>query len=471
MTSSTQRYDTAAIRRKDIEHQVHPWTDFATFADSGSMVLTDAKGAFVFDSEGNEYLDGIGGLWCVNVGYGRREIAEAMAEQAEKMVYYSSFGAHTSIPAAELAHKLASLAPTGLNHIQFGTGGSMANDTAIRMIHFYFNRLGKKSKKKIITRYDGYHGSTYLAMSLTGVAFDHQGFDIIEDGLIQRVSSPNTYRRPDGMSPDEFCDELVKEFDDKISQLGAENVAAFIAEPIMGAGGVIVAPPGYHVRMLEVCRKYEVLYIADEVVTAFGRLGHFFASEDVFGMVPDLITSAKGLSSAYAPLSATILSDAFYDVISVPQAEGALLTHGFTYSGHPVCCAAGLKNIEIIEREDICGHVREVGPYLESQLATLEDLDIVGEVRGSHFMMCVENVADKKTKALLAEDIHVGNRIADAAQRRGVLVRPIGHLNVLSPPLILTREQIDTLVSVLRESIIEVMGDLHREGVWKSNGS
>ena len=471
MTSSTQRYDTADIRRKDIEHQVHPWTDFATFSDSGSMVLTDAKGAFVFDSEGNEYLDGIGGLWCVNVGYGRREIAEAMAEQAEKMVYYSSFGAHTSIPAAELAHKLASLAPTGLNHIQFGTGGSMANDTAIRMIHFYFNRLGKKSKKKIITRYDGYHGSTYLAMSLTGVAFDHQGFDIIEDGLIQRVSSPNTYRRPDGMSPDEFCDELVKEFDDKINQLGAENVAAFIAEPIMGAGGVIVAPPGYHVRMLEVCRKYEVLYIADEVVTAFGRLGHFFASEDVFGMVPDLITSAKGLSSAYAPLSATILSDAFYDVISVPQAEGALLTHGFTYSGHPVCCAAGLKNIEIIEREDICGHVREVGPYLESQLATLEDLDIVGEVRGSHFMMCVENVADKKTKALLAEDIHVGNRIAGAAQRRGVLVRPIGHLNVLSPPLILTREQIDTLVSVLRESIIEVMGDLHREGVWKSNGS
>ena len=461
------QYDAREIWEKDKRHHLHPWTDFSTFKDSGSLILTAADGACVSDAEGNTYLDGIGGLWCVNVGYGRREIAQAMAEQAEKMVYYSSFGHHTSAPAAELAHKLASLAPAGLNHIQFGTGGSMANDTAIRMVHYYFNRLGKKTRKKIITRHDGYHGSTYLTMSLTGVAFDHQGFDIIGDELIQRVSAPNTYRRPDNMSLDEFCDYLVDEFEGKINALGAENVAAFIAEPIMGAGGVIVAPPGYHARMLQVCRKYEVLYIADEVVTAFGRLGHFFASEDVFGMIPDIITSAKGLSSAYAPLSATILSDRFYEVISVPQADGALLTHGFTYSGHPVCCAAALKNIEIIEREDLCGHVREVGPYLQQQLETLGDLDIVGDVRGSHFMMCVENVADKQTGELLAAEARVGNRIADAAQKRGVLVRPIGHLNVLSPPLILSREQVDTLVSVLRESIVEVMDDLTREGIRK----
>ncbi len=464
---SVTQNDSREIWEKDRKHHLHPWTDFSTFKDRGSLILSDANGAYVSDAQGNAYLDGIGGLWCVNVGYGRREIAQAMAEQAEKMVYYSSFGHHTSVPAAELAHKLASLAPDGLEHIQFGTGGSMANDTAIRMVHFYFNRLGKKTKKKIITRHDGYHGSTYLTMSLTGVAFDHQGFDIIEDGLIQRVSAPNTYRRPDNMSPDQFCDYLVEEFEDKINALGPENVAAFIAEPIMGAGGVIVAPPGYHARMLQVCRKYEVLYIADEVVTAFGRLGHFFSSEDMFNMVPDIITSAKGLSSAYAPLSATILSEQFYDVISVPQADGALLTHGFTYSGHPVCCAAALKNIEIIEREDLCGHVREVGPYLQRQLETLGDLDIVGDVRGSHFMMCVENVANKQTGELLAAEVQVGNRIADAAQKRGVLVRPIAHLNVLSPPLILSREQIDTLVSVLRESIVEVMDDLAREGIRK----
>lgn len=468
MKQADQKYDSKGIWKKDRDHHVHPWTDFASFKEKGSLVLADAEGAYVSDVEGNKYLDGIGGLWCVNVGYGRKEIAQAMARQAEKMVYYSSFGHHTSIPAAELAYKLAMLAPGPLNHIQFGTGGSMANDTAVRMIHYYFNRLGKKTKKKIITRHDGYHGSTYLSMSLTGVEFDHQGFDIIEDGLIQRISAPNTYRRPDGMSLDEFCDELVNEFEEKINQLGAENVAAFIAEPIMGAGGVIVAPPGYHARMLAVCRKNEVLYIADEVVTAFGRLGHFFASESVFGMVPDIITSAKGLSSAYAPLSATILSDEFYDVISEPPTDGSLLTHGFTYSGHPVCCAAALKNIEIIEREDLCGHIRDVGPYLEQQLATLSDLDIVGDVRGSHFMMCVENVADKETKQLLAPEIEVGNRIAAAAEKRGVLVRPISHLNVLSPPLILDRDQIDTLVSVLRESIVEVMDDLTREGVWGS---
>ncbi len=466
MAQPNQAYNTEDIWQKDKDHHVHPWTDFSTFKEKGSLILADADGAYVYDSAGNKYLDGIGGLWCVNVGYGRTEIAQAMAAQAEKMVYYSSFGPHTSIPAAELAHQLAALAPDGLNHIQFGTGGSMANDTAIRMIHFYFNRLGKKSKKKIITRHDGYHGSTYLAMSLTGVAFDHQGFDIIDDGLIQRISSPNSYRRPDGMSLDEFCDQLVREFEEKIAQLGAKNVAAFIAEPIMGAGGVIVAPPGYHARMLEVCRAHGVLYIADEVVTAFGRLGHFFASQDVFGMRPDLITSAKGLSSAYAPLSATIMSDEFYDVISVPQSKGALLTHGFTYSGHPVCCAAGLKNIEIMQREDICGHVRELGPYLEAQLASLADLDLVGDVRGSHFMMCVENVADKQTKELLPADLQVGERIAAAAQKRGVLVRPIAHLNVLSPPLILTREQIDTLAGVLRESIIEVMNDLRRQRLW-----
>ncbi len=210
-----------------------------------------------------------------------------------------------------------------------------------------------------------------------------------------------------------------------------------------------------------------MLYVADEVVTGFGRLGHFFASEDVFGMVPDIITSAKGLSSAYAPLSATILSDDIYDVISKPQCEGGMFTHGFTYSGHPVCCAAGLKNIEIIERENICGHVRELGPYLEQRLETLLDLPIVGDVRGKCFMMCVENVANKETKELLPEDVHVGNRIADHCQKRGLIVRPLHHLNVMSPPLILTQEQIDDFATILRDSIKATMDDLTREGLWK----
>jgi adenosylmethionine-8-amino-7-oxononanoate aminotransferase len=456
-------YDTQDLWTKDRDHFIHPWTDFSSFQEKGSMVLTESEGAHIYDSEGNRYLDGIGGLWCVNIGYGSNEIAEAIAEQARLMPYYSSFGHHTTPPAAELSWKLAQLAPGSLNHVFYGTGGSMANDTAVRVIHFYFNRLGKPNKKKIISRIDAYHGSTYLAMSMTGVAFDHQGFDLAPD-LVHHIPAPNPYRRPDGMSEAQFLDQCVDDLENKILELGPDNVACFIAEPIMGAGGVIVPPKGYHKRTKDVCAKYEVLYISDEVVTGFGRLGHFFASKDVFDFEPDIICSAKGLTSGYQPLSATLLSDEMYEVLSVPQAEGALFTHGFTYSGHPVCCAAALKNIEIIERDDICGHVREVGPYLEERLAGLSDLPTVGDVRGKCFMMCVENVADKETKALLPAEVAVGHRIADACQKRGVIVRPIGHLNVMSPPLILTRAEIDTMVDVLREAILEVTDGLVREG-------
>lgn len=466
MDARNFNYNTKEIWQKDKDHHIHPWTDFSTFKEEGSMILAESEGSYVYDSEGTKYLDGIAGLWCVNVGYGRDEIAQAMADQARRMTYYSSFGPHTSIPAAELAAKLAELTPGDLDHVFFGTGGSMSNDTAIRIIHFYFNQLGKPTKKKMISRVDGYHGSTYASMTLTGVDFDHQGFDLAP-GLVERISNPNPYRKPEDMSDAEFLDSLVQEFDDKIVELGPDNVAAFFAEPIMGAGGVIVPPDGYHKRMLEVCRKYDMLYVADEVVTAFGRLGHFFASEDVFGMIPDIIVSAKGLSSAYAPISATILSKTIYEVISVPQSEGGMFTHGFTYSGHPVCCAAALKNIEIMEREDICGHVRTVGPYLEERLKTLHDLPIVGDVRGMCFMMCVENVANKETKELLPPEAHVGDRIAKACEARGVLVRPIAHLNVMSPPLILTRDQIDFMVDTLREAIIETQDSLLRDGHWK----
>jgi len=458
-------YDTEDIRRKDRDHFIHPWTDFSTFEKEGSDVMAEAEGIYVYNSDGDRFIDGIGGLWCVNIGYGREEMAQAMADQARKICYYSPFGHMTTPPAAELAAKLAELAPSNINHVFYGTGGSMANDTAVRVIHYYFNRLGKTSKKKIISRIDAYHGSTYLAMTLTGVDFDHQGFDLAPD-IVERVSAPYVYRRPDGMTIEEYCDQLVEELEDKINEIGPDNVAAFIAEPVMGAGGVIVPPPGYHARTAEVCRKYEVLYISDEVVTGFGRLGHFFASEPVFDLSPDIIVSAKGISSGYLPLSATLFSDAIYDVISVPQSKGGLFTHGFTYSGHPVICAVGLKNIEIMEREKICEHVREVGPYFESQLDGLRDLAIVGDVRGKCFMMCVENVANKETKELFDGDIAIGDRIAKHAQARGLIVRPLGHLNVMSPPLILTRGQIDSLVGILRESIEATQDDLVREGVW-----
>ena len=465
MTRNFAAYDQQDLWRKDRDHYIHPWTDFSVFKEQGSDVMAESEGIYIYDAEGKQFIDGIGGLWCVNIGYGRHDMADAIAEQVRRIPYYSTFTHLTTPPAAELAAKLAELAPGSLNRVFYGTGGSMANDTAVRLIHFYFNRLGKPSKKQIISRIDGYHGSTYLAAAITGVMFDHTGFDLADD-LVHYLSAPNCYRPPEGMTTEEFCDHLVQEFEDKVQEIGPENVACFFAEPIMGAGGVIVAPPGYHKRMLEVCRKYEIFYISDEVVTGFGRLGHFFASEPVFDIVPDMITSAKGLTSGYLPLSATMISDEIYEVISVPQEEGALLTHGFTYSGHPVCCAAGLKNIEIMEAENLCGHVREVGPYFEERLASLLDLPIVGDVRGSHFMMCIENVADKETKKLIDAEALVGNRIAKHAQERGLIVRPLAHLNVLSPPLIMSRTQVDTTVDILRESIVATMDDMTREGLW-----
>ena len=456
-------YNTDDLKRKDIDHNIHPWTNFATFKDEGSLVMARSNGNYVYDTEGNKYLDGIAGLWCVNIGYRHQTMVKAIVDQINEIAYYTTFGHVVTPPAAELAAKIAELAPGDLNHTFFGTGGSMSNDTAIRIIHFYFNRLGKPNKKKIISRVSSYHGSTYLAMTLTGEKADHIGFDLAKD-LVYYVSAPNCYRRPDGTTLDQFCDQLVEEFENKILELGPENVACFIAEPIMGAGGVIVAPPGYHKRMKEVCEKYGMLYISDEVVTAFGRLGHFFASEEVFDIVPDIITSAKGISSGYVPLSATILSDKIYDVISDgPQEEGALFTHGFTYAGHPVSCAAGLANIRIMEEGMLCDHVQQIGPYFKQQLETLSDLDIVGDVRGSHFMLCVENVKDKKTKELFDASVNIGKRIAVHCQNRGVIVRPIGHLNVLSPPLTLSRDEIDILVSTLRESIEATMDDLARE--------
>ena len=317
----------------------------------------------------------------------------------------------------------------------------------------------------IISLEDAYHGSTFLSISLDGKKDDRSAFHYVDD-IVHRISSPNRYRRPAGTTLEEFCDQLVAEFEAKIIELGPENVAAFFAEPIMGSGGVIEQPPGYHKRMQAVCRRHEMLYVSDEVVTGFGRLGHYFASEAVFDIVPDVISCAKGLTSGYAPLGATLFSDEIYDVVSVPSAT-APLSHGFTYSGHPVSCAAALTSIRILEHDGILQNVRDVGPYFEKKLASLLDLPLVGDVRGSHFMMCIENVANKQTKELLSYEANVGQRIADECEKRGLMVRPVGHLNILSPPLILTREQVDFCVDVLRESIMATADGLTREGLWR----
>ena len=458
---------TTDLVQKDKDHFVHPWQIFDVFKHDGALPIERGEGCRIWDTDGNEYFDAVGGLWCNNIGLGRKEMADAIAEQAQKLSYANTFVDMTNAPAALLAHKLAELAPGDLNRVLYTCGGSTANDTAFRLMHFYSNCRGKTEKKHIISRMNSYHGSTYVAISLGSKFGDRSPlFDYIED-TIHHVSSPNYYRNaPAGMNEADFTDFLIDEFEEKIIEIGGEDkVMAYIAEPIMGAGGVIVAPDGYNRRMWEVCKKYDILYLSDEVVTGFGRLGHWFSSKDEFDVQPDIIVCAKGLTSGYLPLGATIFSDRIWDVIA-EDGQGRCFSHGFTYSGHPVACAAALKNIEIMERENIFDNVNEVGPYFEEQLQTLTDLPIVGEVRGMKFMCCVEFVKNPETKELFDEDLDIGKRIANVADTRGLLVRPMVHLNVMSPPLTMTKEDVDFVVKTLRESIEETLLVLEAEGHW-----
>lgn len=457
-----QAHDLANDQRPalDARHLIHPWTDFG---EQPVLILEEGKGVHVRDSTGHEMIDGIGGMWCVNIGYGRKEMAQAIAEQAEKLCYYSPFGFLSNTPSIELAARLAAYAPGDLKRVFFTTGGSTAVESAMRLASFYFNVTGRPQKRHVITRGLAYHGSTHLTASLSGKPADRGLIELIDDN-IHHIPAPNPYRRPEGMTLDEFCDQKVAELEDKILELGPENVGCFIAEPILASGGVVVPPPGYQRRTLEVCRRHGVLYMSDEVVTAFGRNGEIFASEPVYGIVPDMITCAKGLTSGYVPLGAVLVSDRIYGEIA-ETTKGRIFANGFTYSSHPVACAAGLKNLEIIEREDICRHVREVGPYFQAELAKLADLPLVGDVRGSFMMACVEYVTDKQAKTNPPPVWGVAQRIIRETMSRGLIVRPMGSMVIMSPPLIINRQQIDDLVRILREATMTVTDQLRREGL------
>ena len=462
------QYDTQAINNSDKAHFLHPWQIFDTFTETGALPIAAAEGTYLYDSDGKRYLDAVGGLWCTNIGLGRDEMADAIADQVRNMAYASPFVDMTNIPAATLATKLAELAPGELNHVALSCGGSTAIDSAYRLIHFYQNCRGKVDKKHIISRVNSYHGSTYASMSIGGKPGDHPPeFDYIED-KIHHISCPNYYRPEESgehvdISEADFLAAKLQELEDKILDIGAHKVAAFFAEPVFGAGGVIVPPQGYHRGTWEICQKYDVLYVSDEVVTAFGRLGHWFASKEVFDFQPDIICSAKGLTSGYQPLGATIYSSAIHKVISEPG-HGRCFAHGFTYSGHPVACAAALKNIEIMAREKLLTHVQDIGPYFQAQLKTLIDLPIVGDVRGVGLMACVEFVKNKASKQRFDEELDIGKWISNQADSRGLIVRPIVNLNVMSPPLIINREQVDFIVATLRQSIIACIDDLRQQG-------
>lgn len=445
----------------DRAHGFHPWTHFESFEEDGALVMARGEGCWLWDANGQRYLDAVGGLWCTNIGLGRSEMAQAIGEQAKRLAFTNTFVDVTTGPAAELAAQVADLAPGDLNRVHFTTGGSEAIDSAYRLVAYYHSCRGHPEKHHIIAREGSYHGSTFAAMSLGLRDGDRvPEFRYMTDH-IHHVSAPNPYRAPEGLSGAAFTDWLVGEFEAMIAEIGADRVGAFFAEPIQASGGVIVPPEGYLKRMWEVCRRHDILFVSDEVVTAWGRLGHWFASEAEFGIIPDVICTAKGLTSGYQPLGAMIVSDLVWDTISGDR----WFTSGFTYSGHPVACAAGLKNIEIMEREGLLDHAAEVGLYFEERIGALGDLPLVGEVRGKKLMICVENVADKATRRLLPDELDIGRRISNACEAMGLMVRPMGHLNVMSPPLVITRDQIDQVADTLGAAIRQVTDRLVKDGV------
>ena len=460
-------FDGDDLWEKDRRHTVHGWTDYSKFVEGGPEILVEGDGVYVTDIHGNRLMDAMGGVWCVNVGYGRGEIVEAIASQARRLPFANPFRATTSPPAAQLSAKLAELAPGDLDHVLYSGGGSTANDTAMRIVQRYFNTLGQVEKKAFICRRDAYHGTTTASASLCGIDAIKVGFDVSQTG-VHYVSAPYTYRGAGDAGADAFCDRLVDEFSELVERVGAHRIACFFAEPVMGMGGVLVPPPGYFRRISEVCKANDILMVADEVVTGFGRLGECFASDAIFEMAPDIISCAKGLTSGYLPLGATIISSRIMEVLRDPVAKSDTFTHGFTYAEHPVCCAAALANIEIIEREGICRHVRETSSYFKASLESLLEFDIVGDVRGAGFMFAIENVANKESKSLFPPEVEIGDRIANHARRMGLIVRPGGHLNIFSPPLTMSRADIEFLTDTLQQSIRRTQDDLIREGLWQS---
>jgi adenosylmethionine-8-amino-7-oxononanoate aminotransferase len=454
----------AALIRSAEQHLVQPWPVAGKIGNEARGLIGSGEGIYVTDDKGARLLDGPAGMWCVNVGHRRKELADVMYEQAMALSYNSPWYT-MSEPSAVLAERIAGHAPGDLSHVFFTTGGSSAVESALRFMQFYNNVRGRPEKKKILSRGGAYHGSTYLSASLNGRPRDRDWMDGADD-LVIKLTCPNPIRRPAGMSIADFTDMLVDEFRDTIERVGADNIGAFVGEPIMASGGVIVPPEGYLPRIAQICRDNDVLYISDEVVTAFGRLGHVFASKEVFGVEPDIILFAKGVTSGYFPLGGMMISERLFEDLRRSNHPDAMFAHGLTYSSHPIGCAVALRNLDILE-DGLLAHTRDITPYFHEQLKTLEELPLVGEVRGKGLMACIECVADRESRNPLMLDTEVGQRIDVHCHELGLLVRPIINMCVMSPPLIINREQIDEMVSILREGISRTMDDLRKEGLWE----
>ncbi len=457
-----KNYSTEQLQRIDNAHHLHPFTDHDELRRKGVRVITGGEGAYVVDSDGNRILDGMAGLWCVNVGYGREELCDAAYQQMRELPYYNTFFKTTHPAVTLLAQRVAQLAPPNLNEVFFGASGSESNDTAIRTVRHYWALQGQPQKQIIISRRDAYHGSTIAAVSMGGMGAMQSQLGPHLPGFIHVMPPYDFELAHPGESREEFGLRAAKTVEDAIVAVGPQNVAAFIGEPIQGAGGVKIPPETYWPEVQRICRRYDVLLMLDEVITGFGRTGEWFAAQSM-DIEADTMTVAKAITSGYQPLSAVLFSDKIARVL----ADGGEYYHGYTYSGHPVACAVALANIDIIEREGLIDRVRDdTGPYLTTRLAEmLGDHPLVGEVRGFGLLAAIEIVQDRETRARFPEHADAAGVVRDISIQHGLMMRAVGNTMILSPPLIWTRETIDEAAEIARLALDEAMNHLFRAGV------
>jgi putrescine aminotransferase len=454
------QYQTAQLRELDALHHLHPFTDHKSLRAGGARVIVRGDGPYIWDSEGKRILDGMAGLWTCNIGYGRKELAQAAYDQMVELPFYNTFFKTTHPPVVALSRKLAELAPGNLNQVFFGSSGSEANDTAIRLIRHYWALRGEPKRRIIISRKNAYHGSTIAAGSMGGMAHVHAHSYPVYDGF-RHIVDPYWYgESEDGESPEAFGLRAARALEEEILAVGPENVAAFAGEPVQGAGGVKIAPASYWPEVQRIVDKYGVLLLADEVITGFGRLGAWFASQH-YSIRPNLVTFAKAATSGYIPLSGVIVDDRIADVL---LAHGDDFHHGYTFSGHPVACAVALKNLEIMERERLVPRVKEfTGPALAKLLGKFKDHPLVGEVRSVGLLGAIELVADKRTRRRFADPGRVGLICRDHFFREGFIMRAVFDTMVTAPPLIWTQEQFDEAEQGIRRALDLTLNDVAGE--------
>ena len=460
MNMITNHMPTAELQALDAAHHMHPFTNGDELETKGTRIITRATGVTLTDSEGNQIMDAMAGLWCVNLGYGRDELADVAARQMRELPYYNTFFQTSHVPAIALAAKIAELTPYDLNHVFFAGSGSEANDTNIRMVRTYWAEKGQPGKKVIIARKNGYHGSSVGSASLGGMTAMHaQGGLPIED--VHHIDQPNWWAEGGESDPNEFGLRRARALEEAILELGADRVAAFIGEPVQGAGGVIIPPETYWPEIQRICEKYDILLIADEVICGFGRTGPWFASES-FGIRPHIMTIAKGLSSGYAPIGASVVCDEVAAVLNACE-----FSHGYTYSGHPVACAVALENLRILEEEGIVDRAAtETAPYLKEKWDALNDHPLVGETQIIGLMGSIALVPVKGSRAPFAAPAGTAGLICrERCFANNLIMRHVGDRMVISPPLIITRDEVDILIARVRKSLDEAHAQLEMDGL------